>query len=1192
MRRSIVLLFWLLWAPLAALGASPPSPVPLSEVPLTLSKAAQPQVLFAITNSQSMDGDTNGAILTGSKGCYTPTGGFRPPYPRGSVTTPLSSCPFGQSAYTYKDASGAEYDNSESRLNVAKAGIHQILNDYRGSMEFGLMGYDTIEQIHDSRTPYAYDDTNAMATWVYYMSGDSGFTFTDTAAGNPPSTTTPGSNTYPNPCYQKTGNVDCRAIATQYGGVTRERYLVASLSSDATDINDVMYVPPNWGYPSIFDFFDGPWGDYAPIPDQPSHLSDYNAQKVFIGYCKYEFDGRFYSTGRCPPKSTNQNEYFSITPTNSGYLSTSPAVLLARRGFGYDNTNNTDVGGVEGSAGDLIEPVDLYSSAHYTNLLDALAPETNEGTSVEMKARGVQSAIAGELLSAKRYYQGDYPGFAAPPPSNSCTPLRFVVLVTDGLPTLGLDGNVWPPIGSTVGTGYGLTASFNADGSLEATNDQALRDTIDELHRLYRAKVETYVIGLGAGVDPSIDPMAKKVLTAMAMAGSNGQNSTYFAANNATTLSGDLHQIIGMIQAQALSTSSAAVNSTALRTDSVAYQARFTPNTKPYGDWTGDLLAFSISSVGTVNTSPSAALWSAQAKLDSRNWDTGKVIVTWDPKTGKGIPFRWKNLSAAQKADLMTSSRDTLGPARLDYLRGDTSREERNGGPFRNRSHILGDIVDSAPIWVGPPSAPYPDASYQGFKTAEASRAPVVYVGANDGMLHAFDAATGEQRFAFVPNAVFPNLMALTNPAYNHGHLFYVDGSPAAGDVRFSDGSWHTLLAGGLNNGGNSVYALDVTDLSAWATESGAAQHVLWEFTNPDLGQTYGQPQIARIPWGASGGTRFVVIFGSGYNNADQTPYLFVVDAQTGTLIQRIDLCSGQPASVCDPSRDNGTSGSSLVYPGTDGVAQYGYAGDLQGNLWKIDLSSGNPSTWTVSRLFKATDASGVTQPITTQPVVSRQPLYPAKSGYMVYFGTGRLLGQADLSDTQVQTFYGIWDDNEPGAVQKSKLVQQTVTTVHLGTATPSGITSVRIVSQKPIDWNHDQGWYINLPATGERSVTEPRLVDGRLIFTTYAPDPGSCSGGGRSWLMVLDSTNGGGLTRPQLDINGDHRITSADRVNGKAPSGISLGRRFATSPTVVSTHQGNIGDVKLISESSGDIQSISDAKNGLQGRWSWRQLY
>lgn len=199
-------------------------------------------------------------------------------------------------------------------------------------------------------------------------------------------------------------------------------------------------------------------------------------------------------------------------------------------------------------------------------------------------------------------------------------------------------------------------------------------------------------------------------------------------------------------------------------------------------------------------------MWSAQTLLDTAvaggGWSTTRNIATWNPTlksgAGSGTPFLWENLSAAQRTQLGSE-------ATLQYLRGDQSQEKHNGGALRNRSHILGDMVNSTPQYVGPPNGPYFSTSYFSFITAQKARTEMLYVGANDGMLHAFVASTGQEQFAFVPNGVFTKLNKLTAPLYNQGHEFFVDGSPATGDVQFSDDSWHTLLVCGENAGGQSI---------------------------------------------------------------------------------------------------------------------------------------------------------------------------------------------------------------------------------------------------------------------------------------------------------------------------------------------------------------------------------------------------
>lgn len=1127
-----------------AASAATPSPIPLSDSPMVLITPAHPQVLLLLGNSQSMDGNLSGAIMTGASGTYPVFTGFTPP-----KQGPNAS---GNAPYTVT-LNGTEYDNSASRLNVAKEAIQQTLSIYQKVTDFGLMDLGT------KGTPSLY------STWVYYMSKSGGFTFTSTA----------GSDTYPNPCYG-VSSTTCKGLASHYGsGAKADKYLVAAQTSDSPLVNDVLY-DGSGSVPSVFVSYDGPYkhedwsAGKVPSPYPPTFsLSDYNNGTVRMSY--------HYAYG-------SKNFSFVFGPTNAGYVPYSPELMCAKRGFGYYN-NVTN-------SGHLLVSVAPDSSAHRSAFTPLLEPETNDPDTKEIKSDAVNAALAGMLKSAHGYYTGS----SAPPSSNGCTPKRYVVLITDGLPTLDLSGKAWPPLGSAAAAGYGVTVSFDSStGALLSTNDQALTDAIAQIAALKNDGVKTYVVGLGAGVDPTKNPTAAATLKAMAVAGGT-QN--YFPATTPAQVAADLRVILSQIQAANLATTSAAVDSTSLSTTSAVYQSRFNPVDTPYKDWTGNVFAFPIGSTGTVNTLPGNAIWDAQSRIDGQNWDTGRRIVTWDPVSDKGVPFRWASISSTgsdnQQHLLETSSTDTLGPARLDYLRGDPADEQRNGGAFRNRSHILGDIVDSDPLYVAAPNGPYPDASYQAFKKAHADRMPVLYVGANDGMLHALDASTspsvgGRELFAFIPNGVFNHLINLTNSTYNSGHRFYVDGSPSAADVQFADGSWHTELVGGLNNGGKSIYALDITDPSVMDTESVAASKVLWEFTDSDMGRSYSRPEIARVKKGS--GTEFVVVFGSGYNNSSQEPYLYFVNAETGSLVKKIDLCQSQPSTVCDPTKPNGLSSPTVVSVGGTGLVTVVYVGDLQGNLWKVDVSSGNPSAWKASPIFKAEDAGGTPQPITTAPTVSLHPLYPAKSGFMVYFGTGQFLGAPDVTTTSTQTFYGVWDDNWSSPVTRADLVQQTITTGTSTTPLFNGTTKVRFLSANPIDWNKDKGWYVDLPDKGERNITDSRLEEGRVIFTTYVPSAGKCSGGGTSWLMVLDFANGGALKLPEIDLNADGKLNSADTVAGKVPAGISMGNGYASAPTLVKSKQGDTGDVKLISRSTGAIDAVRERGGLLQGRLSWRQI-
>jgi type IV pilus assembly protein PilY1 len=582
---------------------------------------------------------------------------------------------------------------------------------------------------------------------------------------------------------------------------------------------------------------------------------------------------------------------------------------------------------------------------------------------------------------------------------------------------------------------------------------------------------------------------------------------------------------------------------------------------------------------------------------------------------------------------------DTNGEARLDYLRGDHSDEQQNSGSFRNRTSILGDIVDSSPAYVGPPGFSYPDtwadggpeSGYSTFRTSHADRTPVVYAGANDGMLHGIDASvdhsvnppvggitstSGTEVLAYVPNAVFANLSKLTSP--NYVHQYYVDGPPTAGDVYFGD-AWHTVLVGGLRGGGAGIYALDITKPANFS-EDNAAKIVLWEFSNVDtsngttgpghdqnLGYTFSQPAIVRLA-----NKKWAAVFGNGYHNKDLLgngmAYLYVVDIQTGKLIKTF--------GPLGDSTSNGLSTPAPVDVDGDNVVDYIYAGDLQGNLWKFqfkdpdDPSSdpSNPSNWNVafsgSPLYTATDDTTAhnRQPITTRPEVGASP---TGQGLLIYFGTGKYFesGDSNVTGATAQTFYAIWDKNDgTHGFDRSKLQEQTVLT-----STTTDGYNLRVTSDNSIAWNTGSndttgklGWYIDLPTTGERQVSDSVLRGGQIIFTTLIPSQAPCDFGGSSWLMELDASSGSRPATSPFDISGDGRFDSEDLVEVTLPghdekqqvpsSGIApTDPGIFWTPLIVSETTG-IRQHKYMSESTSAVWHITE-NPGSAGRQTWRQI-
>ncbi|MDE2196867.1 MAG: pilus assembly protein PilY [Gammaproteobacteria bacterium] len=1168
MKTAAVTLAGLFTAAVSSLVFAAPPQTSISSIPLTLVAPAHPQVLIAMGNSQSMDGNLSGAIMTGSGSSSAPSqlnpssSPLNFTVPTG-FTPPLNAGSGGVAPYTVS-CSGNLCDNSPSRLNVAKQAVQSILNTYAGNTDFGLLTYST-------------SGVSKYTTWVYLMSNTGGFTFSATNTPAPPV-----GEYVNNPCYNvPTGNTVATAcnnmVALLGGQLLTQPYMLVQNSSDDPSVNDVLYAG---GLAPVCVVY----GTRTPSSPYPPnyYLADYNVGGVTVGYSN--------QINSCAPVTG---------PTNAGFVPYQDQTMYAQRGFGYYGSQSASSGKLVltlQSAGS--NPTPAQVQAVISKFTPYLAPETSSTSTGEIKASAVQSPIAGMLSSALAYFNTN------PPSSNGCVAQRFVIMLSDGLPTQDLKGKNWPPLGSSSAAGYGVTATFNTDGSLNTnpanTNDQALLDTVAQLQALAAKNVKTYIIGMGAGVDPSKNPQAAQTLTAMAIAG--GTNN-YFPATSAQQVVVQLQVILSAIQAANLSVTSAAVNSTGLKAGAVAYQAQYTSVDQPWNDWTGNLVAYPINpTTGVVNTT--TPQWQSQAQIDAQTavsgWDTNRLVATWNPVLGSGVPFRWGTSTGITTTstlglDLMTSSTDTQGPNRLNYLRGDQSNEQKNSGAFRNRSHRLGDIVDSNPLFIGPSNGPYlTDPSYQAFITAEANRPPRLYVGANDGMLHAIDPSTGKEAFAYVPNGVFTNLINLTNPLYNQQHQFFVDGSPAAGDVKFSDGSWHTLLVGGLNSGGKSIYALDVTNPASITTESALASSVLWEYTDSLLGLTYSRPFVALTNYATGGSNGFLVFFGSGYNNSDGNPYLYAVNAQTGALVARINLCASVSPNPCSTTLPNGLSTPVVVNRGgaLNQPADTAYAGDLQGNMWKVDISNSNPNLWKVSLLFQARDASGNPQPITTAPVVSLHPNFPLSTGPVVYFGTGQFLGPPDITNTLVQSFYGVWDNSPTSPYTRSNLVQQILTDTTLNSV------QVRLITNNTINWGTKFGWYIDLGSAvaaadaGERVITDPRLENGTLVFTTYVPAANSCAVGGKAFLMAVNYQNGGSYAKPQLDINNDGTLDSKDQTaSGQSPVGLFLGNVYASSPTILSASLGSVKAVKLTTLSTGQIRTVNEA-GGNTGRISWWQVF
>jgi type IV pilus assembly protein PilY1 len=680
----------------------------------------------------------------------------------------------------------------------------------------------------------------------------------------------------------------------------------------------------------------------------------------------------------------------------------------------------------------------------------------------------------------------------------------------------------------------------------------------------------------------------------------------FISARTPAAVASSLEAALQNIEGRTKSASSAAASTGHLRSDTLLFQAQFVA-----ADWHGKLLAFGVSTTDGSVIVP--AKMDASQRLPAPN---SRTILTVDPDTGSAVPFSWASFTAGGTLQTALNKNalgtpDGLGEQRLEYLRGDASNENDSSG-FRERpTSKLGDIVNSGPVYVGKPHFRYPDnwgtgepescsgCEYSAFKSAKSSREPIVYVGANDGMLHGFNAEDAAdlmvEKLAYVPSPVYRNLSALTAPGYTH--RYYVDGSPTYGDA-FYGGAWHSVLVGGLNHGGQGIYALDITDPSGFSESgTGPADTVLWEFTDADdadLGYTYSQPAIVRMQNGD-----WAAVFGNGYNNTEADgnastsghAVLYIVNIEDGSLIEKIDT------GVGDTTNPNGLATPAVVDINGDRLVDYIYAGDLRGNLWKFDVNSSSSSSWDVAfksganskPLFIAKDASNNPQPITSRPEVGQ--------GYfsfdiMVYFGTGRYLGGPDVADTSSQSFYAV-SDTDSQINSRAGMLEQTITFQGTDPAFPN--ERLRTLSHDPLTKTHT-GWFLDLPDSGERVASNPLLIDNRVIFVTIVPDSGTCSSGGYSWLMEINAENGGALADPPFDLNNDGVFdlrdmidTDADGIGDTSPAGIRPGKGISPAPV-------RLMDVdkehKYMPSSSGEIAHVvENPGSGFVGRQSWRQI-
>lgn len=714
-----------------------------------------------------------------------------------------------------------------------------------------------------------------------------------------------------------------------------------------------------------------------------------------------------------------------------------------------------------------------------------------------------------------------------------------------------------------------------------------------------------------------------------------GEASTYYLQSNARGVLSAFEEIFSRAATSARSISAPAIPSNTVTSTSgaVSYSAKFDTS-----NWSGDVVAETISVGNNDLLTVSAPTWSASERLTAMTSPATNRKIFVGAGSAISNPtattFTWGAIGETLKEQLNkstpTATADSKGELRLNYLRGDRSLE---GAPFRVRSSLLGDIVNSNVVYSGAPSKNYSGTGYAAFRTSYDSRTAAVFAGANDGMLHAFNATNGDELFAYVPSWMGRKLPALTDPSFANNHQSYVDAPLEVGEAQVAfageASDWKTVLVGGTGAGGSGVFALDVSNPSSFA-----ASNVMWEFTradDADLGQVIGQPYLIKLKvtnadaaTGTAATYRWFAAVASGVNNyAPETtdgPYsstgnpaifLLALDKAVGsawaqgTNYYKITL----PAdSSLTATQATGLANFSPLY-GANGEVTDIFAGDLHGNVWKLTFGDVTPNNWSINNLsyfksgnnaipmYVARDGSSTpkVQPITAPPGLFAGPRVNGKDTFYVAIATGKYLELADARNTNTNSFYVLFDNGSPNADSSSPATGAISGRGRLAAGTVN--TTTRAVSVSAFKWGRPatssdnsvrSGWYFDMPDSGERAISKIAAFGSlSAAFNSLIPGSanaaaGSCNNSqGSGNAYVLNIGNGAanytpstvGVLGPAIGIvkKEDITVTISD----------STGRRIRTTPTrSMNTGQGGV--------TQGQKTEIKQ----VVGRLSWRQIF
>jgi type IV pilus assembly protein PilY1 len=651
----------------------------------------------------------------------------------------------------------------------------------------------------------------------------------------------------------------------------------------------------------------------------------------------------------------------------------------------------------------------------------------------------------------------------------------------------------------------------------------------------------------------------------------------YFSAKDSNDMISSLQDALTSVSAQTGSSAAAATSSPNITaTDNSLFYVTYRTM-----KWDGEINATTIDS--TTGVIGSTQKWSARALLNSKVGSTTDTRTIYYVRNGSGSSalrtFVESNMTSSEFDNFRNKCSNNLlsqcvnlsspnkaiidnGSALVTYLRGQSKYDVNNSASplFRPREYVLGDIVNSSPVYLSKPTYAWTDSGYAKYVTDNATRAATLYVGANDGMIHAFDATTGQEKWAVIPSQMMNKLYKLADTTYATTHDFFVDGTISVMDAKIGN-SWKTVLITGMNSGGKGYIALDITDP--------ANPKALWEIctssicsvTDSDLGYSYGNPIITKRKFDG----KWVAYLSAGYDNISAKGLIYEVDLESGSVLRKLTTGTGNPGVAGVGYSQSGIAKINAYYSNfnQDNTALYLYAGDLDGKIWKWDLSDSSKTDATL--LGQATDPSNVSQPITTKIELGR-----VNGNIVLLFGTGKFLSNTDYTTTQQQSVYAIRDSNKSLGILRnnSSIVKQTIT--------PSSLTATS--SNNTVDFSVNNGWYFDLNVqTGERVNLDPTLSLGVLNLVSNIPGTSSCTAGGNAWMYQIDFATG----------------SAVDQVNGfiakKMPSGLVVGQSIV--------QLGQVGGLKnYVTDANGQVIMVSvptgktSATNKIK-KYYWKEI-